>query len=377
MGRGGRPFPGDSSVRRSDASRRAAASGGGLVSVEPLTLADGRIGLEVVTKWRQGLGFGFRGVLVVERPDRVYRLELSIAESFTGAREAVVQSQMLTVGEIRFDDEHLGPRDPKTGGRKIKGMTADPYDAAFDDEAVYGTSDDARLDELIPASPLSVIRETLNRVTSSWESSGSVAASHTGAPASDGPRRMLSDEVLKQIYWASGRNDLLERHLLAELAAAGDHGESGPGVGRLLLMLGLAQHNSDQLMKARDTFERAVQVFSAPGDRPRETGLALSLLGRTLMRRRRALEAKSTVKRAIALLEEYDDVDMALGNALAILGTILLDEGRVEEATPTLQRADALMERRPATPGPATLQDLTGGPPPAVYSRISTVPSRD
>jgi hypothetical protein len=44
---------------------RAAGANGGIVSVEAVSLADGRDVLETIIKRRRGLGFGFDGLIVV------------------------------------------------------------------------------------------------------------------------------------------------------------------------------------------------------------------------------------------------------------------------------------------------------------------------
>jgi tetratricopeptide (TPR) repeat protein len=284
---------------------------------------------------------------------------------------------MWQLGEIQLPQVMDVPADRSIGGRRIPGLTQDPYDSAYDDDAVYAASDDPRLDPMFPEHPLTIIRAALLRARESWVSE-TQPRSHgfdaTG-PASPGPREMLSLSALREIYWSAGRNDLLEGELTAAISSVDTRGDSAdPGVARLLTMLGVVQHNSRNFLNARVTLVRARDILTtAAGAGHRETGVALALLGRTQATLCLLAEAEQSFRRAIAILEKAPDGGLPLLNAIAPFGEMLASQKRVDEAIPLIERAKRLLANRPSGGGPALLREIVGDPPPAVNARIKVV----
>ena len=173
-----------------------------------------------------------------------------------------------------------------------------------------------------------------------------------------------------------GRNDLLEMELKAAMSSADPRGDSDdPEVATLLMMLGLAQHNSNNVLKARVALLRAVAILAkARGEQHRDTGVALALLGRTQQALARTLEAEQSFRRAIEILEKSSGADQVLVHALARYGEILVNQNRMDEVAPIIARVQRLMASQPQANGPGLLREIVGGAPPAVLARIKTIP---
>jgi len=189
-------------VRREHRSR-AAQSGGGLVSVEFLEVPRGGIALEVITKNRCGLGFGFDGRLFIDEGPERFVLQVVGDEETTGVRESIVNGLRVQLGEIDLLAMMSGPVNPATGGRQLPGMRMDPYDSSHDDGATYSASDDPRIDVVLQTHPLAVLRSTFRRARSSWEGPLSRAQSEAARltpPPSAGPKVILSDNVVRELY---------------------------------------------------------------------------------------------------------------------------------------------------------------------------------
>ena len=180
----------------------ARASGGGLVSVEFVEMSSGALALEVVTKYRQGLGYRFEGRLFIDESRLAFTIAVEAEEQETGVRESLVNAWQLQIGEIDILAMMAGPVDPATGGRPVPGMQLDPYDSAFDGEATYSASDDPRIDELIQTHPLAVIRSSLRRARATWEcATGSTTrAGRRPLPASSGSKLVLSDNFFTTLH---------------------------------------------------------------------------------------------------------------------------------------------------------------------------------
>jgi hypothetical protein len=180
----------------------ARARDGGLVSAEFVEIASGAPALEVVTKYRQGLGYRFEGQLFIDESPLAYTIAVHAGEQKTGVRESIVTSLRMQLGEIDLLAIMAAPVDPTTGGRRIPGMQLDPYDSAHDGEAVYSASDDSRLDELLQTHPLAVVRSTLRRARATWEcAAGNVALVPRGPlPPSSGPKVVLSDHFFQALH---------------------------------------------------------------------------------------------------------------------------------------------------------------------------------
>jgi hypothetical protein len=180
----------------------AGARHGGLVSAEFVETGSGAPALEVVTKYRQGLGYRFEGRLFIDESPLAYTIALAGEEQETGVRESLVNALRMQLGEIDLLAMMTGPLDPATGGRRIPGMQLDPYDSARDGEATYSASDDPRIDELLQTHPLAVIRSTLRRARATWEcATGSTThVRRRPLPASSGPKVVLSDNFFETLH---------------------------------------------------------------------------------------------------------------------------------------------------------------------------------
>lgn len=354
---------------------RAAGADGGIVSVEAVSLAGGRVALETIIKRRRGLGFGFDGLLVIPGGAVEYAVRITVDEGFTGMREAVVSGKMMELGEIDVAELMSTPPGPD-GARRVQAVSPrDPYDAAFDDTATYAASDDVRLDPLFPAHPLTVIRTTLHRLRKTWLSDAGpqTVESPSESQASSGPRKLLSEEVVRELYWMTGRNDLLEAELTAAIASAEAEGRgSDATAARLWTMLGLVQHNAQNVLQARNTLRHAVEMLTTTVGEQRETGCALVILGRTESVLCLFPDAERSLRRAAAILEGQPDAEMHLRNALGLLAKVLCDQGRPDDARPILERWNSLPKPRQGH-NLGLLRVLIGGPEAVVTTRNRVV----
>ncbi len=90
----------------------ARARHGGLVSAEFVETGSGAPALEVVTKYRQGLGYLFEGRLFVDESPLAYTIALEGKEQQTGVRESLVNVLRMQLGEIDLLAMMSGPVDP-------------------------------------------------------------------------------------------------------------------------------------------------------------------------------------------------------------------------------------------------------------------------
>jgi hypothetical protein len=193
---------------RAEHRASASARGGGLVSAEFVEMADGALALEVVTKDRAGAGFGygFEGRLLIDESPLAFSVVVRIDEVRSGVRESIVNGLRLQRGDLTLAALMSGPFNSATGGRTIPGMKLDPYDPAFDEDAIYSASDDPRLDELLQTHPLAVTRSSLRRARATWQCDSRAdgreaggAAARPPLPRSTGPRVVLSDDFFAQL----------------------------------------------------------------------------------------------------------------------------------------------------------------------------------
>ena len=356
--------PIDLEAARRQHRTRAAGVDGGIVSVEAVSTANGGVALETIIKRRRGRGFGFDGLIVVPAESVEYALRITADEGFTGGREAVVNAKMLELGEIDLAEVMSAPPG-LDGARPVKAVSPkDPYDSLFDDTATYAPSDDVRPDPLFPAHPLTIVRATLQRLSETWltDDAPRVDGSGSKSQASPGPRRLLSEQVVRELYWMAGRNDLLEAELTAAIASAEAEGRgSDAAAARLWTMLGLVRHNAQNVLTGRNTLRHAVEMLTKTLGDQRETGCALVLLGRSESGLSRFLDAERSFRRAVAILEKLPDAQFHLRNALALLTKALADQGRLDDARSVLERLNGLPAPDPRD-GLELLNVLVGGP---------------
>jgi hypothetical protein len=194
-------------IRRKQRST-AHARGGGLVSAAVVTMENSALALEVITKYRSGTGFRFEGRLFVDESPHTYTVAIDITEQESGLREALVSALRARLGELDLAAILAQPADPVTGARPVPGMRLDPYDPAFDHSATYSASDDPRLDDILPAHALSVVRRTLLITRATWESTNTVATPfwQNPFPEPPGPRLVLSDRFFTAL------REMVEKH---------------------------------------------------------------------------------------------------------------------------------------------------------------------
>jgi hypothetical protein len=171
----------------------------------------------------------------------------------------------------------------------------------------------------------------------------------------------------------TGRNDLLEAELTTAIASAEAEGHGNDAaVARLWTMLGLVQHNTQNVLKARNTLRHAVEMLTATLGEQREAGCALVLLGRSESVLTHFLDAERSCRRAVAILEKQPDAEMHLWNALALLANALVDQGRLDAARSIQERLHSLPAPRERD-GPELLHVVTGGPEARVTARTRVV----
>ena len=192
----------------------ARARGEDIVLVEVAETGAGQA-LQTIYKRREGLGSPYRSVVEIHQgPDR-FRATTEMDEGgFTGSREALVNAMVAQAGELVLED----PR--PDGSCAIKGWFQDAYEPAFDAGALNSYTDDERVDPFVPAHPLSRTRAWLATLASTLTSAGAEAGAplvleeHPEPPR--GPRRLLSASVMRSLYQAIGRMDLVEQSLREE-----------------------------------------------------------------------------------------------------------------------------------------------------------------
>ncbi len=154
----------------------------GLVQADIITLGKNVLASVSITKQRmEPRGFEFTGVCFIPRRDFSYLIFVCSKETgTTGIREALVSKELLESGQLKFEP----PTDGKPG--RLAGFYKDPYDAKFNDGALYNLSDQKKYDKQFPQSPLTRARTKLNKVIGSIVLSPNIGSSqpYTGPSAS-------------------------------------------------------------------------------------------------------------------------------------------------------------------------------------------------
>jgi hypothetical protein len=284
----------------------------------------------------------------------------------TGVRDAIVSSMMMQLGEIDVVAMSAAAKASGKPSIPIPRFSADPYDPAFDVGAMHSISDDARLDPMFFGHPLPVIRQALRQIADTWscdDGFDDASADDVDAKPPPAARVLLSDNVLCEIMWRSGCNDLLDIELSRQLEIAQRAGPLVTGsadVVQLMTMLGLVRHNAGQLLQARETLMQAVALSSATHGDTRQTGVTLLFLGRTEKELGRRGEAIASFRRSLAILDRNPDGGLHLFSVLALLSELLASEGRADEARPLVQRASEFPSHQRGATGLASLRTLAG-----------------
>ena len=316
---------------------KARAGGEGIVEVDVVP-AGGGDALRVLCKRRRGSGYAYRGVLELPRTSGRYVITAEIDEgNHTGVREAMVNAARLSMGEVPLDQL-------LQGGGKIPGFALDPYDAAFDEDALHSVSDDSRLDPLLPGHPLSRARASLativeTLVVDDGENASPVARDTVGAPS----RPLLPHHVLRSLFASAERHDLVEQSLRAEIDELGD--TASLPLARCLVQLGISLHMRGQAANAVPLLSRAGALFEVlVGEDAEPTALTRAHHGVALMKLSQRLQALPLLLKAIARLEKGTD-DLATYTLALANAAQLVAEHDAARAQKYLERAQSLLQR--------------------------------
>jgi hypothetical protein len=305
----------------------ARARGEDIVLVEVVETAAGQV-LQTIYKRREGPGSAYRSVVKLHQgPDR-FQVTTEMDEgNFTGTREALVNAMVAQTGELV-----LGDTKPD-GSRTIKGWFQDAYDPAFDAGALNSYTDDERVDLILPAHPLSRTRAWLATLGSTLTSAGGNAGQalvleEHPAPAR-GPRRLLSETVMRGLYRAIGRIDLVEQSLREEIASCGD--DPSVRLAGCLLQLGIVLDEQELPREALPVLARAEGLFEAlTGADSVQSCTAATHHARVLATLGRPAEALPRFRRAINAFEQAEHEILRM-LALAGAGDILAERDDEEE----------------------------------------------
>jgi hypothetical protein len=330
----------DLTTLRNQRRAEARANGEDLVALDIVPAPQGEI-LQTVWKRPSGLGFTYRGRIEFSAGHHAFCVESEADEGrHTGTREAMVNAARVNQGEFA-----LGPRN-EDGSYSVQGLLIDAYDPAFDQGALNSLSDDERLDALLPGHPLSRVRETLATILRTLDVEGSTPAyaPATADEATMGPRRELSLPVLRGLFSAAGRFDLVEHSFREELATVGD--TPTLRLATLLMQLGVFQQMRDRPGNAAPILARAESLFvQLKGDEAPETVMARAHHGIALFKLGDHRGAGPLVLRAV---EQFEQARVDEGTQLLALATaaqLLAHRGDEQRATRYLQRSQELMAR--------------------------------
>jgi hypothetical protein len=318
---------------------RAAARAGGedIVAVEVLPARGGEV-LQIIYKRPVGRGYGFRGVLGLRGSKGAFRIESDLGEGgWTGTREAMVNGMRVSCGEFA-----IGPIGPD-GSARILGLLHDPYDPAFDEEALNSVSDDERLDPIMPGHPLSRTRALLDTVRASLDLAGLLSPVIKEDPPAPARRQELSFPVLMAIYEAARRPDLGEPALQERIAMLGD--TPSPQLAGCLMQLGRLLRMRGRAGNAVPLLSRAERMFiELAGLDAKETVIARTHHAYALVEIGRHRQALPMFISAIKVFEKERFDDRIYLLALAGAGHGLSEQGDTVGAAEYIGRALQLQE---------------------------------
>lgn len=298
--------------------------------------------LQVVYKRSAGRGFRYRGLTELQQGGALFRIQSEIDEGHTtGIREAMVTAALASCDELK-----LNPAKPD-GSRTLVGYFHDPYDAAFDEGALNSVTDDERLDVIVPQHPLSRTRVLLRSIAESvmLSESGSTISlldAPVGGDVLSTPRRQLPWSVVRSLYAAADRHDLVEQSLEEELTQSGDL----PSLQRAtsLMQLGIFRHIRDRPGDALPVLARAEALFTQlQGESAPSTATARAHHACALVKMGRHSQALPLFITAIKVLEKSRSDDATYTLALANAAQLLAERGDTDRANEYVRRAQQLM----------------------------------
>ena len=329
---------------RTEWRRAAMARSGGIVSVT-FDRANGIPIATAISKFTQGLGYLYEGTVLVRFREALYSVTMHADEGrSTGTREAMVNGLLVSIGEVQ-----LPVVVPPATSARIEGLVRDPYDERYDEPALHARSDDERLDELLPAHPLSRVRAWLQAIQQSLTVAGDLRGDVVAPPDADcapsQTRQRLPAVALGVLFMQAGRIDRAEQHLAAGVPMRdGELILDTPHLGDTLMLLGVTREALDRGAEAVWAHERAVRVFAAlNGDDDPHTIRARANLGRSYAALGRNAEAEPLLTAVIPVFERTNNKS-ELALALNALGLACQSQARHAEATRCFGRALTLFE---------------------------------
>ena len=283
---------------------RHRAAGEDIVLVEPLEVSN-RMALVVASKARDGLAANYRAVIEIRvSPVEGYTVAAQFNEGrSTGMRDAMVSSAVIATCGLELDDSP-----GVEGGRTVKGFFQDAYDAQFDLGALNSYTDDSRVDVVLPAHPLSRLREWLSGLQASLEidarSTAVAMILEETPPAPRGPRRLLKSVTVRYLYDAANAMEPLAALLKEEIAEAGT--DPTPELALLNLYLGCVACKRERFLDAFAPLRRASELYEATGQ-AHASGMAetQTRLGQALAHLNRRTDAVAAFRRAIPLFRAF------------------------------------------------------------------------
>lgn len=328
-----------------EAASRANAS---IVQVDPIEVA-AIPGLLLITKARAGLAAVYVGRILLPLEGPHFVIEMHAAEGgITGERDAIVIGALAERGEIELE-----PPESPEGPSRIKGWFQDPYDPAFDRDALNCVSDDERLDALLPKHPLSKIRGTLTliRNTATLDPTTALQGVPRWPRASvdtlDPRRGRMSSGALGMLCFQAGLFQQSEQAFVNSIAEAEAGGRSPDAdLANQLLLLGLACDCQGKHADAVPIFQRSERAAAASlgPDHPL-VGQAVTNQARALIAIRDYTAAEPLCERALALFESKEGEGMNAAVALNGLGMVRNSQQRYRDAIPLLERALRIFEK--------------------------------
>ena len=325
---------------RADARSR----GEDIVEVERVAAGSGHA-LSVLIKQRSGMAANYRSTVQVHSGTRRFVIAGEFNEgSYTGTREALVSAAVVSTCGL-----DLGGPGPD-GSRTLRGFLQDAYDPAFDNGALNSYTDDRRVDELLPAHPLSRARRWLAQlertVALTADASPLSLILDENPPPASRPRLLLRSETMWHLYESANRPDLLKAALADEIASLGNQPNDRAAL--CWLYRGCLDNKAGHYLDALSSLQKADAMYRALGaEEARPMAEVQTHLGMALRHLGREDEALPRLREAIRLLESHpsEQLEMlATSQAAAIL------EGRrspsdQEEARRYVERSMSLLNK--------------------------------
>ena len=346
----------------------AAAEGRSLVSVECVSAQQGIPLLEVITKGRVGPGFDYGGTLVADDGEQTFVVRITASERpVSGLREAAISAQMWELGEVE-----LLPPASRGASQALKGWSLDPYDAAWDENALNSITDDERLDLMFPDHSLTRVRLLLRQVRRSLVLDRVPVGSTGGLGNASTRRGQVPASILCELLWKQSHFHALEALLSEGLARADDAAEDSDTAERLLL-LGVVQARRERHLDARRTLTRAHDVLRRRrGDAEVLTAIALGHLARANLDLGNLSVAEQQFSAALEIIEPALPDSLALAMMLSGYGRALIARNNAE-AMHYVTRAKGIVERIGGGPRLFLLRESMGASPPNFTTRLTTV----